>query len=212
MGIGETQSSGMASKTFTDDVLRIEMRGPDQEHLSVIDVPGIFRTTTAGVTTKADMAMVKNMVLNYMKNVRSVILAVVPANVDIATQDILEIAEECDPKGQRTLGVLTKPDLMDEGAEHNVIDIVKGKSHQLHLGWCVVRNPGQKDLMASKEERDSIERAFFQTKDPWTKIDKDRAGTDALRSRLVEILGEMVQREFSKVSRFQLMGQNKTAC
>ena len=60
MGLGEA-STGSNKKTFADDVLKIEMCGPDQEHLSVIDVPGIFKKSTPGVTTKADMAMVRNM-------------------------------------------------------------------------------------------------------------------------------------------------------
>ena len=60
-----------------------------------------------------------------MRNPRSVILAVIPANVDIATQEILEMAEELDVKGERTLGVLTKPDLVDKGAEPPVIAIIE---------------------------------------------------------------------------------------
>jgi hypothetical protein len=56
----------------------------------VIDVPGIFKRTTPGVTTKSDMEMVERMVYGYMRNPRSVMLTVVPANVDIATQEILE--------------------------------------------------------------------------------------------------------------------------
>jgi hypothetical protein len=51
------------------------------------------------------------MVKRYMDNPRSIMLAVVPANVDLATQEILELARESDPHGDRTLGVLTKPDL-----------------------------------------------------------------------------------------------------
>lgn len=93
-------SSDPNSKTFSDDVLKIEVCGPDQEHLSVIDVPGIFKKTTEGLTTKSDIGMVRNMVSNYMKNPRAVILAVIPANVDIATQEILEMAAECAQKGR----------------------------------------------------------------------------------------------------------------
>ena len=126
MGLKEIGVPNEAADTFSDDVLKIEICGPKQQHLSVIDVPGIFHNTTAGVTTDADMEVVRNMVNNYMKNPRSVILAVIPANVDIATQEILKMAEKCDAKGQRTLGVLTKPDLVDRGAEHRVIDLVEG--------------------------------------------------------------------------------------
>lgn len=128
MGLREPGASDEAGDTFSDDVLKIEICGPEQQHLSVIDVPGIFRNTTAGVTTDSDMQVVRNMVTHYMKNTRSVILAVIPANVDIATQEILKMAENCDAKGQRTLGVLTKPDLVDRGAEHRVVDLVEGNS------------------------------------------------------------------------------------
>ncbi len=47
--------------------------------------------------------------------------AVVPANVDVATQEIVQLAEDADPKGKRTLGVITKPDLVDKGAEDKVV-------------------------------------------------------------------------------------------
>lgn len=128
MGLRGSGASDEGVDTFSDDVLKIEICGPKQQHLSVIDVPGIFRNTTEGVTTDADMDVVRNMVNHYMKNPRSVILAVIPANVDIATQEILKMAEKCDTKGQRTLGVLTKPDLVDRGAENRVVDLMEGRS------------------------------------------------------------------------------------
>lgn len=139
-----------------------------------------------------------------MRNPRSVVLAVIPANVDIATQEILEMAEEIDVKGERTLGVLTKPDLVDKGAEPAVIDIIEGKSHALNLGWCIVRNPGQQALannLSNKaaNNRHATEKAFFKSEQPWSSISKDRVGVDALRIRLVEILAEMIKREFPRV-------------
>ena len=66
------------------------------------------------------MTLVRGMVARYLRNPRSIILAVVPANVDIATQEIIQMAEDADPFGRRTLGVLTKPDLVDRGAEEKV--------------------------------------------------------------------------------------------
>jgi hypothetical protein len=74
-------------------------------------LPGIFKNVTPGVTTKDDMELVRSMVLGYMENPRSVMLTVIPANVDVATQEILQLAADVDPEGKRTLGVLTKPDL-----------------------------------------------------------------------------------------------------
>jgi len=201
MGLGEQEEvfGALIKKTFSNDVLKIEICGPDQEHYSVIDVPGIFRNTTSGNTTKADMAMVRSMVSDYMKNPRSAMLAVIPANVDIGTQEILEMAKEYDPEGLRTLGVLTKPDLVDRGAEHNTGDIVEGKTHTLYLGWCVVRNLSQEHLQDSSVDRQTKENEFFATENPWKKLPKDRVGVGALRKRLVELLGDLIRREFPNV-------------
>lgn len=200
MGLGEPEGAyGTSKKTFADDVLKIEICGPEQQHLSVIDVPGIFRKKTPGVTTQADMDMVRSMVLSYMQNPRSAMLAVIPANVDIGTQEILDMAEKCDPKGERTLGVLTKPDLVDEGGESAIVDIIEGKSHPLNLGWCVVRNSGQQQLKDSSEERHAREISFFATTSPWKGLTKDKVGITALKTRLADILTELIRREFPHV-------------
>src|SRR5271156_2905273 len=99
--------------TFSNDVLKIELCGPNRQNLSIIDIPGIFRAPTPGVTTKADMLLVETMVRDWITDERTIILAVIPAPTDIATQSILTMAEEVDPQGLRTLGVFTKPDLVD---------------------------------------------------------------------------------------------------
>ncbi|KUJ09882.1 uncharacterized protein LY89DRAFT_700964 [Mollisia scopiformis] len=187
------------SNTFSEDVLCLEVSGPEQQHFSVIDVPGIFKRTTQGVTNKADMQMVKSMVQGYMENPRSVILAIIPANVDIATQEILEMAEEVDPEGQRTLGVLTKPDLVDKGTESGVGDLIEGRKHQLNLGWHLVRNPGQLELSDPTSDRHALEKGFFETVTPFNRLAKDRVGIPALKLRLQEVLATHTRREFPKV-------------
>lgn len=92
-----------------------------ENHLSVIDVPGTFKTTIPGLTSKPGITLVRDIVLSYMRNPRSIMLAVVPVNVDIATQEITETSRELDPEGIRTLRILTKPDLVDKGAEDTVV-------------------------------------------------------------------------------------------
>jgi hypothetical protein len=77
--------------TFSNDVLKIELCGPKRENLSIFDIPGIFRTPTAGVTTTADMILIEDMVRRYIKDERTIILAVLPAPTDIATQSILTV-------------------------------------------------------------------------------------------------------------------------
>lgn len=83
--MGLTTSNGDGKPQFSNHVLRLEICGPEEDYLSLIDVPGIFRNTTPEETTNNDKLMVRNMVLDYMKNPRSIMLTVVPAIVDIAT-------------------------------------------------------------------------------------------------------------------------------
>jgi GTPase SAR1 family protein len=82
-------------RAFSEDVLKVEINGPEQEHFTVIDVPGIFRVPNPPLTTAFDVELVRNMVKKYMLNSRTVILAVLPSNVDISTQEILKMAGKC---------------------------------------------------------------------------------------------------------------------
>ncbi|KAI9716189.1 MAG: hypothetical protein M1828_000415 [Chrysothrix sp. TS-e1954] len=195
MGLGDKFSD---HATFSNDKLRLEISGPKEQHLSVIDVPGIFRSLSEGVTTKEDIAMVREMVQSYMENPRSLMLAVIPSNVDVATQEIIEMAKQFDPDGVRTLGVLTKPDIVDGGAEGAVLELLAGKRHKLKLGWHVVRNLGQKE-MDEGADRQQKETKFFQRQAPWTSVAKDKCGIPTLRTRLQELLTSHIRREFPKV-------------
>lgn len=205
----EEDTPTAACRTFSSDILSIQVSGPDEEHLTVIDVPGIFQRVTKDVTTKEDKEFVREMVAGYMRNPRSIMLTVVPANVDVATQVILEMAEEVDPDGQRTLGVLTKPDLVDKGAEKSVVDMIEGRTHQLLLGWCLVKNPGQTEVENPSFDRHAEEDRFFRTAPVWSGLPKDRVGVTALRARLQEILARHIRQEFPKVSHKNRMGKRK---
>lgn len=199
MGIpGPGQPLESSQSTFSDDLLSIELCGPDKQNLSIIDIPGIFRTPTEGVTTVNDMALVRRIMNRHIKDERTIILAVIPSNTDIATQEILSIAKELDLNGLRTLGVLTKPDLIDKGGEENVMSLVEGKRNQLRLGYCIVRNRGQSELSSDAATRQMKEKDFFST-EPWSRLDRDRVGTPALQRRLQELLVSITRREFPKV-------------
>lgn len=193
-----SSSAGDQRPTFSNSVLQLEIRGPNESHLSVIDVPGIFKNTTLDRTTKNDITLVRNMVLRYMQNQRSIMLAVVPANIDIATQEIIEMASELDPEGARTLRILTKPDLVDKGAENKVIQLIHDGNANGQLGWILVRNLGQKQLQAGDADRDAEERMFYQNA-PWNRVPPENYGISALMARLQELLTSNVRREFPSV-------------
>lgn len=221
MGIpGPGQPLESSHSTFSDDLLSIEICGPDKQNLSIIDIPGIFRTPTEGVTTEDDMALVRRIMYRHIRDERTIILAVIPSNTDIATQEILTIAKEVDPKGLRTLGVLTKPDLVDNGGEENIINLVEGKRNPLRLGYHIVRNRGQSELLSDSAARNRKEKDFFNI-ELWSKLDRDRVGTPALQKRLQDLLVDITRREFPKVQaqivrqlsscrqRLQFLGQDR---
>ncbi|KAK0368364.1 dynamin family protein [Colletotrichum limetticola] len=200
MGI-RTIFNTAGENTFSEDVLKIEKCGPSEDYLTIIDVPGIFRTTTEGVTTNKDKALVRDMVQRYIKDSRTVILAVLPSNVDVATQEILSLAEEADPAGDRTLGILTKADLLKErSASLAVVSLVEGKRKPLKLGYHVVTNRGgddhgeEKDALAALREREAI---FLEH--PWDSLPEDRYGISTLRERLEDLLGEITDRAFPEL-------------
>lgn len=89
-----------------------------------IDLPGIIRTTTVG-QSKSDIGLVDNLLKCFLEKERTIILAIVPANVDIATVDIIERAAGSDPMGERTIFCMTKVDLTAPGAEDGVADVIK---------------------------------------------------------------------------------------
>ncbi|KAK0247421.1 hypothetical protein LTS09_017455 [Friedmanniomyces endolithicus] len=118
-------------------------------------------------------------------------LTVIPANVGIATQEIMDFAAELDPAGDRTLGVLTKPDLVDPGTEPRVVDLIEGRTRPMKFGWHVVRNPGQQQISDPSINRHEIELNFFRTKSPWNDIAEDQVGIKSLRSRLKDVLSSL---------------------
>jgi hypothetical protein len=117
----------------------------------------------------------------------------------ISTQEILERAEELDPKGIRTLDVLTKPHLINQGGEGAIVDLLEEQKHRLHLGWHLLRNPRKSDSNARRCQH-AMEAEFFTKNAPWKNLDKEKLGVQTPRVRLQAILEDHVRREFPKVS------------
>ncbi|KAK8073383.1 Interferon-induced GTP-binding protein Mx1 [Apiospora phragmitis] len=207
MGI---DSLGVGS-AFSEHVLKIEITGPDQgirpcidetqqEHFTVIDVPGIFRRETEGLTTEGDIDLVRRMVKFYMRDQRTIILAIIPSNVDPATQEILKLAREADPEMKRTMAVLTKPDLNIERTTQQIaINYVTGKRSDLTLGYYIVKNRGPDDVKKTLAGGQQDERQFFAI-EPWSACHTvGRSGIDALKLRVRDLLTELVKKEFPKL-------------
>ncbi|KAL8365605.1 hypothetical protein RB595_004429 [Gaeumannomyces hyphopodioides] len=192
---------GSVPKGFSEDILRVEITGPDVYPLTLVDLPGFYYSGAEGQTF-GGKAIIDQLAESYMKQKNSIILAVVSANNELANQTVLERAKLHDPARERTIGVVTKPDLAGPGTsnEQNCLRLVNGhdKIHKLALGWHVLRNPPQQDQKTSAEDRDAKEGAFFRG-GTWGSISPSRRGAKELRKKLSKVLLEHIRRSLPKV-------------
>jgi len=184
--------SGMA---FSKDILRVEIRGPTQPQLTLVDLPGLIHSETRSQTTK-DVELVTKLVAEYMAYPRSIILAVVSAKNDVGNQIVLRRAREVDPKGMRTLGIITKPDTlpMDSGSERAFLSLARNEDVKFQLGWHVVRNIDSGARDGKSELRDEVETAYFKDSN-FKNLPSHSVGITALRARLSKILFNQVRVE-----------------
>ncbi|GMN30787.1 hypothetical protein TIFTF001_002959 [Ficus carica] len=112
-------------------------------NLTLIDLPGLTKVAVEG-QPESIVQDIEIMVRSYVEKPNCVILAITPANQDIATSDAIKLAREVDPTGDRTFGVLTKLDLMDKGT--NALDVLEGRAYRLQHPWVGIVNRSQSDI------------------------------------------------------------------
>jgi hypothetical protein len=145
---------------FAADVLYLEIVGDTGLHLTLIDLPGLISVSK----NKDDVQLVGDLVNSYLENSRSIILAVVPASSDVDTQSIIQRARCFDKDGIRTVGIITKPDLINDGTEGRVAGLANNADRiKLKLGFFLVKNPRPIDLEkgVTMAEHWKMEAEFF---------------------------------------------------
>uniref|UniRef100_A0A3Q3NHL7 Interferon-induced GTP-binding protein Mx n=1 Tax=Labrus bergylta TaxID=56723 RepID=A0A3Q3NHL7_9LABR len=148
---------------ISEELISLEIASPDVPDLTLIDLPGITRVAVKGQSTDIG-DQIKRLIQKFINRQETISLVVVPCNVDIATTEALKMAQEVDPDGGRTLGILTKPDLVDKGTEGTVLDVVHNDVIPLKKGYMIVRCRGQKEITDQVSLPEAIERekAFFE--------------------------------------------------
>ncbi|GFF76201.1 hypothetical protein CNMCM6936_003813 [Aspergillus lentulus] len=184
---------------FAADVLRLEIVGDTGLHLTLVDLPGLISVSE----NEDDVQLVGDLVNAYLENSRSIILAVVPASSDVDTQSIIQRARRFDKDGFRTVGIITKPDLINDGTEGRIAKLANNADRtKLKLGFFLVKNPRPSDLEkgVTMAERRKMEAEFF-AHPPWNKLglDPSRVGIDNLRSFMQDLLDRHIERELPKV-------------
>ena len=201
MGLDSALASGtlLKSRAFAKDILSIEIEGPSRPQLTLVDIPGLIQSETKGVT-EADVKLVAEITDQYISQPRTICLAVVSATNDHANQVILKKVREVDLKGERTLGVITKPDRLSlgSGSEKAYLELASNKDVFFKLGWHVLKNRSFEERHASLEERKASEASYFRNSN-FKKLPEDCVGIDSLRTRLSALLFEHVKRELPKL-------------
>ncbi|UKZ83803.1 hypothetical protein TrVFT333_011616 [Trichoderma virens FT-333] len=190
------------ASAFSLDVLRIEVAGPIGLHLSVVDLPGLISVANEE-QTEEDVEAVHSMVTSYLQSSRTIILAVLQASNDMANQPIIKLARTHDPLGQRTVGIITKPDLINRGSEAKIALVAKNQDNiKLKLGFFLLKNPSPAELKEciTMAARSNLERRFF-SEPAWASQDLDmsRVGAENLRVYLQELLDAHIAKELPKV-------------
>ena len=197
----EAMGFNQSVKAFSKDILRVEISGPEQPHLTLVDLPGLIHAESKQQTAE-DVELVASLVQNYMSNPRSIMLAVVSAKNDYANQIVTKFARDVDPEGLRTLGIITKPDTLHTGSESEraFLDLARNNEVNFRLGWHVLRNRDFDTKHWGRDERDSQEQDFF-LKGVWQTLPLDVLGVGTLRPRLSSVLKDQIVSELPNLIR-----------
>lgn len=158
----------------------------------MVDLPGMTKIPQGGQPDNIERQIL-DLCYSYIQKRTSIIMAVTPANQDLANSDALKLARRVDPQGDRTIGVLTKIDLMDEGT--NCVDVIQGKVYPLKLGYIGVVCRSQKDILAGKPIREALvaEDTFFKSHGTYAPL-ASRLGTPYLCRTLNMIIVKHIKK------------------
>ncbi|XP_037546417.1 dynamin-2 [Nematolebias whitei] len=178
----ETDRLTGSNKGISPIPINLRVYSPNVLNLTLIDLPGMTKVAVGDQPPDIEH-QIRDMLLQFITKESCLILAVTPGNTDLANSDALKIAKEVDPQGLRTIGVITKLDLMDEGTDAR--DILENKLLPLRRGYIGVVNRSQKDIDGKKDICAALaaERKFFLSHPAYRHL-AERMGTPHLQKSL----------------------------
>lgn len=188
----ETDRTTGNNKNVSSQPINLCIRDSSVPNLTMVDLPGLTKVAVAG--QDADVVeMIHGMVEQFAMRPSSLILAVTPANQDLANSDSLLLASQVDPNGDRTIGVLTKVDLMDAGTD--CAPILRGEVKPLKLGYIAVVNRSQRDIDNKRPMKDAMraELEFFEHHPSYKNL-LDRCTTKVLSTTLNRLLVDHIKK------------------
>ncbi|CAH0397518.1 unnamed protein product [Chilo suppressalis] len=180
----ETDRMAGSNKGICPEPINLKIYSTRVVNLTLVDLPGVTKIPIGDQPEDIE-TQIRNLIIKYIANPNSIILAVTAANTDMATSEAIKMAKEVDPDGRRTLAVVTKLDLMDAGTD--AIDILCGRVIPVKLGIIGVVNRSQQDIIDKKSITDTLkdEATYLQRKYPTIAT---RNGTPYLAKTLNRLL------------------------
>ena len=153
----ETQTAKIAGKNkgVSPTPISLTIYSPKVVDLTLVDLPGLTKVPVGDQPTDIE-EQIRQLILSFVSSPNALILALTAANQDLANSDSLKLAREVDPKGERTIGVLTKIDLMDEGT--NALELLQGDIYPLKLGYYGVKCRSQQQIIDNIPIEEAIKR------------------------------------------------------
>lgn len=209
MGLGDDGNG--TTRAFSRDVLSIEIAGPGRPHLTLVDLPGLIHSENK-MQSKEDVELIRGLVDDYIKEKRTIIMAVVSAKNDYANQIILKKCRDVDHKGHRTIGIITKPDFLESGSDNEAswIELAENKDIFFELGWHVLKNRSDKEINKSFADRNAAEAAFF-AQGSYRDLPSAMLGIESLRGRLSQLLYKHLKTELPALQK-ELNDKHREVC
>jgi vacuolar protein sorting-associated protein 1 len=186
-----TEQYAGKSKNVVDVPINIRIRSPHVPNLSVIDLPGLTNIALTDQGQPDDIKLnIENILIKYIKNPRTIILSIIPATIDVESDHGLGLIKSYDPNFVRTIGVLTKTDMLKDS---NIEPYLAGnisRNLQLGYGYYAVRNRSAEEIKTiSVKEGHALEQKFFSETEPYKSSEyKSKMGAINLGNKLSEIL------------------------
>ncbi|KAH9696994.1 Dynamin-related protein 3A [Citrus sinensis] len=189
--VAQTDKEAGGNKGVSDKQIRLKIFSPHVLDITLVDLPGITKVPVGEQPADIE-ARIRTMIMSYIKQPSCLILAVTPANSDLANSDALQIAGIADPDGYRTIGIITKLDIMDRGTDAR--NLLLGKVIPLRLGYVGVVNRSQEDIMFNRSIKDALvaEEKFFRSRPVYNGL-ADRCGVPQLAKKLNQILVQHIK-------------------
>ncbi|KAL3010859.1 hypothetical protein AAZX31_07G168300 [Glycine max] len=187
----ETDREAGGNKGVSDKQIRLKIFSPNVLDITLVDLPGITKVPVGDQPSDIE-AQIRTMIMSYIKTPTCLILAVTPANSDLANSDALQMAGIADPDGNRTIGVITKLDIMDRGTDAR--NLLLGKVIPLRLGYVGVVNRSQEDILMNRSIKDALvaEEKFFCSHPIYSGL-ADSCGVSQLAKKLNKILAQHIK-------------------